>query len=91
MVAPRRTLVTRTQAARRARRAAISARSAQVRRMDRLGFVTVAEAARRVGLSVPRIYQLLSGPLEGAREGAGRYVRRASLKRLFPRVYRERP
>lgn len=80
-----RALKNRRKAMKKAQKAARVLLNKQTSWMGYKGYVPVAEAAELVGLSVPRIYQLLNKhDLEGTREGTRRYVRLASLKRRFP-------
>jgi len=83
--------MTRKQAVKKARKAAKALRNGLVIRMERLNLWTYRHAAEKVGISVPRIYQLVKeGKLEGTREGALRFVRRSSLKRRFPHAFPSR-
>ena len=84
-----RTLRNRRTAMKGARRVARILFNRQVAKMRRLGFRPVSEAARKVGLSVPRIYQLLNkGKLAGTREGTTRrYVKWLSLRARFPHAF----
>lgn len=80
--------MTRGHALALARRQAKILTGKQIRRMKWRGYRPVAEAAAKVGLSVPRIYQLLEeGTLAGTREGGRRYVRWASLRTQFPHAF----
>jgi len=80
--------MTRTQAAAKARRAARVLLNAQTKRMKWRGLRPVSEAASKVGLSIPRLYQLLdAGELRGTRQGARRYVKWSSLRTMFPEAF----
>lgn len=55
-------------------------REQQAERMRRRGYVPVAEAAKRAGVTTSAVYQWLDGgAVKGARVGPARYVNVASL------------